>query len=73
MMMKVEVRRSGAVDVVPAWYVLNPLLLLIAQIGTNWLLTAAHCLYEEKEQIPARSLAVLLGLHDRRKTTEELR
>jgi len=42
-------------------------------IGTNWLVTAAHCLFEENEQIPTRSLAVLLGLHDRRRRTEEFR
>jgi len=47
--------------------------MITAQIGTNWLVTAAHCLFEENEQIPTRSLAVLLGLHDRRKRTEEFR
>ena len=35
-------------------------------------MTAAHCLYDDdnEEVLPASSFSLMLGLHDRRKTTE---
>ena len=42
------------------------------QIGNRFALTAAHCLYDDdnEEVLPASSFSLMLGLHDRRKTTE---
>ena len=34
------------------------------------MVTAAHCLYEDGEQVGAKTLSILLGLHDRSKKTE---
>ena len=50
----------------------------IKQIGNRFALTAAHCLYDEKDEknkdkrelLPASSFSIMLGLHDRRKTME---
>ena len=42
----------------------------IMQIGSTWVVTAAHCLYEDgpdEEVVDVETLSVLLGLHDRRK------
>ena len=45
---------------------------LFTQIGNRFVLTAAHCLYDNdnKEVLPARSFSIMLGLHDRKKTKE---
>ena len=42
------------------------------QIANNWVLTAAHCLFDDdnEEILPANSFSVLLGMHDRRKVKE---
>ena len=42
------------------------------QIGNRFALTAAHCLYDDdkKEELPATSFSVMLGLHDRNKAKE---
>ena len=34
------------------------------------MVTAAHCLYNDDELVSAKSLSVLLGLHDRSKKSE---
>ena len=34
------------------------------------MLTAAHCLFKDGEQVAAKTLSILLGLHDRSKTSE---
>ena len=51
--------------------------IIIKQIGNRFALTAAHCLYDEdedkKEVLPASSFSIMLGLHDRRKTTDPKR
>ena len=49
--------------------------IIIKQIGNRFALTAAHCLYDDdnKEVLPASSLSIMLGLHDRSKVTEENR
>ena len=46
--------------------------IIIKQIGNRFALTAAHCLYDDdnEEVLPASSFSVMLGLHDRGKTTE---
>ena len=43
------------------------------QIGSTWVVTAAHCLYKDGEIVAAKSLSILLGLHDRSKTLEPKR
>ena len=44
------------------------------QIGSTWVLTAAHCLYDDDgELVAAQSLFILLGLHDRMKKQEPKR
>ena len=45
------------------------------QIGSRWMVTAAHCLYDnvEKEPLPDDSFSVMLGLHDRSKVYEATR
>ena len=43
------------------------------QIGSTWVVTAAHCLYKDSEIVAAKSLSILLGLHDRSKTLEPKR
>ena len=43
------------------------------QIGSTWMVTAAHCLYNADKLLSAQSLLVLLGLHDRSKKTESKR
>ena len=40
------------------------------QIGSTWVVTAAHCLYKDGELVAAKSLSILLGLHDRSKKLE---
>ena len=49
--------------------------IIIKQIGNRFALTAAHCLYDDdnEEVLPASSFSIMLGLHDRRKTTEQHR
>ena len=37
------------------------------------MVTAAHCLYNDDELVSAKSLSVLLGLHDRSKKSEPKR
>ena len=37
------------------------------------MVTAAHCLYKDGELVAAKSLSILLGLHDRSKRTEPKR
>ena len=46
--------------------------IIIKQIGNRFALTSAHCLYNDdnEELLPASSFSVMLGIHDRRKTTE---
>ena len=34
------------------------------------MLTAAHCLFKDGEQVAAKTLSILLGLHDRSKKSE---
>ena len=34
------------------------------------MVTAAHCLFKDGEQVAAKTLSILLGLHDRSKTSE---
>ena len=34
------------------------------------MITAAHCLYKDGELVAAKSLSIMLGLHDRSKKTE---
>ena len=34
------------------------------------MVTAAHCLYKDGERVAAKSLSILLGLHDRSKKSE---
>ena len=46
---------------------------ILDQIGSTWVVTAAHCLYKEGELVAAKSLSVLLGLHDRSKKLEPKR
>ena len=46
---------------------------ILDQIGSTWVVTAAHCLYKEGELVAAKSLSVLLGLHDRSKKSEPKR
>ena len=43
------------------------------QIGSTWVVTAAHCLYKEGELVDAKSLSILLGLHNRSKKSESKR
>ena len=35
---------------------------MISQIGSTWMLTAAHCVFDEEELLPARSLTITLGV-----------
>ena len=46
--------------------------IIIKQIGNRFALTAAHCLYDDnnEELLPASSLSVILGVHDRSKERE---
>ena len=37
------------------------------------MVTAAHCLYKDDELVAAKTLSILLGLHDRSKKTESKR
>ena len=66
--------------VVQCWFVLdthktNKTNLISPQIGSRWMVTAAHCLYDniEKEPLPDDSFSVMLGLHDRSKIFEAAR
>ena len=43
------------------------------QIGSTWVVTAAHCLYKDGELVAAKSLSIMLGLHDRSKKSEPKR
>ena len=52
----------------------------VPQVGTQWMITAAHCVHDSKkdetdaiELLPANSLSVMLGLHDKRLKKEEMR
>ena len=54
--------------------------LFSSQIGTQWMITAAHCVHDSKEDasdqielLPASSLSVMLGLHDKTLPREEMR
>ena len=49
--------------------------LISPQIASRWMVTAAHCLYDnlEKETLPDDSFSVMLGLHDRSKIFEATR
>ena len=51
----------------------DPLDFHLKQIGSTWVVTSAHCLYNEGELIDAKSLSILLGLHDRSKKSEPKR
>ena len=49
-------------------------------MGTQWMITAAHCVHDSKkdatdeiELLPASSLSVMLGLHNKNKKKEEMR
>ena len=42
----------------------------LVQIGSTWVVTAAHCLFEDEDIIDVKSLSILLGLHDRSKKSE---
>ena len=45
------------------------------QIGSNWALTAAHCVYDDddEEVLPASFLSLMLGVWDRRRPVEDRR
>ena len=45
----------------------------LPQIGSNWMVTAAHCLYRQEVLLPATSLTLVLGLHDKSDSTEGTR
>ena len=49
--------------------------IFFSQIGSNWALTAAHCVYDSdlEENFPASSLTVVFGLHNRTKLTARTR
>ena len=57
--------------------------MLVPQVGTQWMITAAHCVHDSKkdddietddiELLPANSLSVMLGLHDKSRKSEEMR
>ena len=47
-----------------------PLDFHLNQIGSTWVVTAAHCLYKDGELVAAKSLSILLGLHDSSKKLE---
>ena len=47
-----------------------PKIFILNQIGSTWVVTAAHCLYKDEELVAAKSLSILLGLHDRSKKSE---
>ena len=62
--------------------ILKPLIsdLCDPQMGTQWMITAAHCVHDSKkdeddviELLAANSLSVMLGLHDKNKKKEEMR
>ena len=48
---------------------------LTTQIGPNWALTAAHCVHDDETEaaLPANSLSLVLGVHDRTKLTARAR
>ena len=54
---------------------LNYIFALSPQIGNRFALTAAHCLYDDdkEEVLPATTFSIMLGLHDRKKTSKENR
>ena len=52
----------------------------VPQVGTQWMITAAHCVHDSKkdetdviELLAANSLSVMLGLHDKSRKKEEMR
>ena len=49
--------------------------IFFSQIGSNWALTAAHCVYDNdlEENFPANSLTVVFGVHNRTKLTARTR
>ena len=49
--------------------------IIIKQIGNRFALTAAHCLYDDdkEEVLPATTFSIMLGLHDRKKSSKENR
>ena len=47
--------------------------IILNQIGSTWVVTAAHCLYKDGERVAAKSLSIMLGLHDRSKKSEPKR
>ena len=62
--------------------ILKPLIsdLCDPQVGTQWMITAAHCVHDSKkdeddviELLAANSLSVMLGLHDKSRKKEEMR
>ena len=46
--------------------------LFIPQIGSSWAVTSSHCVYDPdlEEPRPAKSLTLLLGVHNRREEVE---
>ena len=46
-----------------------------SQIGPNWALTAAHCVHDAAAEadLPANSLSLVLGVHDRTNLTARAR
>ena len=70
--MRTRGRTRSTPSAAPPWWASNseiPLFQLL-QIGSTWVLTAAHCLFKDGEQVAAKTLSILLGLHDRSKTSE---
>ena len=68
------------------YFLISWMTIIIKQIGNRFALTAAHCLFDNKdndganknknknkELLPASSFSIMLGLHDRRKTKESTR
>ena len=57
--------------------------LFVPQVGTQWMITAAHCVHDRKKEtdietddielLPANSLSVMLGLHDKSRKSEKMR
>ena len=57
--------------------------LFVPQVGTQWMITAAHCVHDSKkdndietddiELLPANSLSVMLGLYNKTLKKEEMR
>ena len=61
---------SASKNVIP--YLFKVAYFHFEQIGSTWVVTAAHCVHDKSgEIIPARSLSIMLGLHDRGKYDQE--